>query len=102
MRGNIMYKIILATTVIAFSSFSAMAREVCHNEQVKQINCSTVNGTEKCTVTYITAQRCHQEPDNPKSAAAGRATETMQSDNETNWAPEKGSSLKNKQLLLTQ
>jgi hypothetical protein len=97
-----MYKIILAAAIVAATGYAAIAREVCHDEQVKQITCTTVNGSQSCTVTYVTAQRCHQEPDNPKSAAAGRATQTMQSDNETNWVPEKGSDLANKPILLLQ
>ena len=69
-----MYKIILAATFIAATSYAALAKEVCHDEQVQQVTCRTVNNKQSCTVSYVTAQRCHQEPDTPgKSAAASRA-----------------------------
>ncbi len=98
-----MYKSILIIAFIAAATSAAVARVVCQDEQVRQINCTTVNGTQSCTVTYVTAQRCHQVPDTPgKAAAAGQSNQILEADDGSNWAPKKGSHLVNKQILMVQ
>lgn len=98
-----MYKSILVIAFIATATSAAVAREVCQDEQVRQINCTTVNGQQSCTVTYVTAQRCRQVPDAPgKAAAAGLSNQIMEADDKSNLAPKNGSNLVNKQILMAQ
>ncbi len=98
-----MYKSILVIAFIAAATSAAVAREVCQDEQVRQINCTTVNGKQNCTVTYVTAQRCHQEPDKPgKAAAAGQSNQIMEADDGSSRAPKNRSNLLNKQILFVQ
>ena len=95
-----MYKSILVATFIAAATSAAVAKEVCHDEQVQQITCKTT-GDKSCTVTYVTAHRCHQEPDTPaKSAAAGRTNQVLQSDIEI--SSNNGAQLMSKSVFLTQ
>lgn len=65
-----MYKIIIAATFIAATTFAAVAKEVCYDVTVRQINCKTVNGKQSCSVSYEPAQVCKQVPDKPANSAA--------------------------------
>lgn len=66
-----MYKIIIAATFIAATTFTAVAKEVCRDVTVRQINCKTLSsGKQSCSVSYETAQICKQVPDKPANSAA--------------------------------
>ncbi|MBZ0262991.1 MAG: hypothetical protein K8F90_20585 [Hyphomicrobiales bacterium] len=65
-----MYKIIIAATFIAATTYAAVAKEVCYETTVRQINCKTVNGKQSCSVSYEPAQVCRQVPDKPANSAA--------------------------------
>jgi hypothetical protein len=98
-----MNKFILAAAIIAATTCTAIAREVCRNEPVLQVNCTTVNGKKTCSVSHETARVCHQEPDKPgKAAAAGLTDQVFQSDDETYSSPDKNSVQKTKQVLILQ
>ena len=81
-----MFKFILVASFVAATTCSAVAKEVCRDVKVRQVNCKTVNGEQSCTVSYEDAQICKEVPDSPaKAAAAGRADQILQPDNENNY-----------------
>ena len=98
-----MFKFILVASFVAASAYAAVAKEVCHDVQVKQVNCKTVNGERSCWLTYETAQICKQVPDTPgKAAAASHADQVLQSDDETNSSSNNSFQHKKKGTLLIQ
>ena len=98
-----MFKFILVASFVAATAYSAVAKEVCRDVQVKQINCKTVNGERSCWLSYETAQICKEVPDTPgKAAAASRADQVLQSDDETNSSSNNSFQLMKKGMLLIQ
>lgn len=73
-----MYKFILAAAFVAATSYAAIAKQVCQDIEVNQINCKTVNGKQSCSLVKVPAQICKEVPDKPASGAAGRADEVTQ------------------------
>lgn len=65
-----MFKTLIAATFIVASTYAAVAKEVCHDVTVRQINCKTLSsGKQSCSVSYETAQVCKQVPDKPANSA---------------------------------
>lgn len=97
-----MYKIILAATFVAATSYSALARQVCEDIEVNQINCKTVNGKQSCSLVKVPAQICKEVPDKPASGAASRADEVTQFDNGTGGGSNTNLNFKKNKVFFVQ
>ncbi len=97
-----MYKIILAAIIFAAASYSAVARQVCEDIEVNQINCKTVNGKQSCSLVKVPAQICREVPDKPAGGAASRADEVTQFDNGTGGGSNTNLNFKKNKVFFVQ
>ena len=97
-----MYKFFLAAAFIAATSYAAVAKQVCQDIEVNQINCKTVNGKQSCSLVKVPAQICKEVPDKPASGAATRADEVTQFDNGSGGGSNKNLNFKKNKVFFVQ